>query len=310
MRFGLVGTGPWADLAHGPGLVAAAGVDLVGVWGRTPGRADRLATALGARAYDDYAALLADVDAVAFAVPPDTQAVMALTAARAGKHLLLDKPIATSVAEARALADAVEAAGVASVVFFTDRFVEGSRAWFDGMRATGGWRGGWMRWFSALQQPDNPFGASPWRHERGALWDTGPHALSTLSAVLGPVESVSAIPGAGDLVTLVLRHRSGPTSTVVLTQFAPPAAECVETTLWGEAGFSTMPPRPDSSVDALALAAQELVAAAEAGHRHEVDVAFGARVVELLADAQDQVDAGSGPPPTASNLGGPHGRNH
>lgn len=92
MKVGLVGTGPWARMAHGPGLVQADGVELVGVWGRRPEEAGRFASALDATAYDDYAVMLGDVDAVAFAVPPDIQAEMALQAASAGKHLLLDKP--------------------------------------------------------------------------------------------------------------------------------------------------------------------------------------------------------------------------
>jgi predicted dehydrogenase len=290
MRFGLIGTGPWASMAHGPGLVAVEEVELVGVWGRHAERAGRLAQQLGSTAYDDYAALLRDVDAVAFSVPPDVQAAMAIEAATAGKHLLLDKPVATSVRAAQALADA--ARHVASVVFFTDRFVSSSRAWFEQVRRTGGWGGGWMRWFSALQEPDNPFGASPWRHERGALWDTGPHAFCTLITALGPVASLTATAGAGDLVNLVLRHESGVTSTVTLTQFAPPAAETYEVTLWGSAGFSSMPQRPARADEALAAAARELIAAAESGQPHPVDVRFGARIVELLAQAQEQLDQG------------------
>src|SRR5215510_13078969 len=195
MRFGLVGTGPWATMAHGPGLVAAREVDLVGVWGRSRDKAEALSRSLGVSGYDDYHALLADVEAVAFAVPPDVQVERALVAARAGKHLLLDKPIALDVEDARALRDAAMEAGVASVVFFTDRFVDRSRAWFDQARSTGGWRGGCLRWFSSLQQPDNPFGASPWRQDQGALWDTGPHALSTMHAVLGPIVSLTAVAG-------------------------------------------------------------------------------------------------------------------
>ena len=291
MRFGLVGTGPWAGLTHGPGLAHAEGIDLVGVWGRRSHEAARLAGALGATAYHDYPTMLADIDAVAFAVPPDVQAVLAHQAACAGKHLLLDKPVATDVVAAHSLADAVEAHAVASVVFFTDRFVDVSRAWFAQVRRTGGWLGGWTRWLSALQDPENPFGASPWRRERGALWDIGPHALSTLSTALGPVEFVVAVAGAGDLVTLTLRHSSEATSTATLSLFAPPAVESYETTLWGQHGFTVMPPRPeDSYADLLANAAQELVAAANSGQRHEVDVTFGVRIVELLADAQAQVD--------------------
>jgi predicted dehydrogenase len=292
MRFGLVGTGPWAQMTHGPGLAAARTVDLVGVWGRSPDKADSVARSLGVSAYDDFAALVFDVEAVAFAVPPDVQAELALAAVRAGRHLLLDKPVAVDAGAARALRDAAAEAGVASVVFFTDRFVERTRAWLDQVCSTGGWHGGWLRWFSSLQQPDNPFGASPWRQQRGAVWDTGPHALSTMGAALGPVVSLIAVGGKGDLVTLVLQHESGATSVVSLTQFGPPAAEGFDAAVWGEAGLSPMPPRPEDVVSQpYALAADELVAAAKSGEPHEVDVEFGTRVVELLADAQAQLDA-------------------
>jgi predicted dehydrogenase len=292
MRFGLVGTGPWARMTHGPGLAAADGIDLVGVWGRDLAKATDLAATLEVSPYDDYDALLADVDAVAFSVPPDVQAELALTAARAGKHLLLDKPVALDPDAARALRDAAAEAGVASVVFFTDRFVPTSREWFDRVRASG-LRGGWLRWFSALQEPDNPFGASPWRHQHGALWDTGPHALSTLSGALGPVESLTAVGGEGDLVTLTLRHESGALSTVSLTQFAPPAAAGFEAAVWGDEGVVIMPPRPGDTAlrSLLTTAAEELVAAVDSGDPHPQDLAFGTRNVELLAEAQAQIDA-------------------
>jgi predicted dehydrogenase len=295
MRFGLVGTGPWAIMAHGPGLKMAKDVELVGVWGRNPDSTRSLATSLGATAYDDFDAMVADVEAVAFAVPPEVQAELALVAARAGKHLLLDKPVAISVEAARAVLDAASSSGAASVVFFTDRFVDASRTWLADVGTTTGWRGGWLRWFSSLQEPDNPFGASPWRHDLGALWDTGPHALSTLSAALGPVTSLTAVGGEGDLVDLVLHHESGVTSTASLTQFAPPAAAGFEAVVWGEAGLSPMPPRPDESfAELLATAAEELVRAALSGEPHEIDVAFGTRIVELLSDAQAQLDAARG----------------
>ena len=282
-------------MAHGPGLLAAEGVELVGVWGRSPERARTLATSLGVSAYDDFEALLASVDAVAFAVPPQIQAELALMAANAGKHLLLDKPIAMTASAANALRDAATSAGVASVVFFTDRFADASRAWFRDVLTTEGWRGGWLRSFSSLQAPDNPFGSSSWRWENGALWDTGPHALSTLSTALGPARSLTAVAGDGDLVTLVIRHESGVTSTAVLTLFAPPAAAGFEAAVWGEAGTSRMPPRADrSQSDLLAIAAQELVESALSGVPHEVDVTFGARIVDLLADAQAQIDAARG----------------
>src|SRR4029453_1203317 len=108
---------------------------------------------------------------------------------KVGKHLLLEKPVAMTVAAVHTLLDAATSAGVASVVFFTDRFADASREWFREVRTTEGWRGGWLRSFGSLQEPDNPFGSSPWRLESGALGDTGRHSLSTLSAALGPVRS-------------------------------------------------------------------------------------------------------------------------
>jgi hypothetical protein len=53
-----------------------------------------------------------------------------------------------------------------------------------------------------------------------------------------------------------------------------------------------MPPRPDDSAVQLALAAEELVASADSGRTHDVDVVFGTRIVELLDQAQTQINAG------------------
>src|SRR5437870_10383871 len=136
LRFGLAGTGYWARTTHAPALASAEGIEFVAVWGRNPGAARALAAGTGATAYADFGAFLAAVDGVAFAVPPDVQAAMAARAAAAGKHLLLEKPIATSVAAGGALVEAVEAAQVASVVFFTLLFQPSFRAWLAD--ATGG----------------------------------------------------------------------------------------------------------------------------------------------------------------------------
>jgi predicted dehydrogenase len=300
MRVGLVGTGPWAKLAHGPGLRAAEGVELVGVWGRDGAKAAAVGEQLGTEGFDDYGRLLEACDAVAFAVPPDVQAAMAVEAAAVGKHLLLDKPVALTVDDARAIAAEVADEGVASVVFFTDRFAPEVRDWHAGPVAAGGWRGGWVRMLASLDAAGNPFGNSPWRRDRGALWDVGPHALSNLMATLGPVTGLTAVGGAGDLVHLVIGHESGATSTATLTLFAPEPAGALEIGLWGDSGTAMFPARTTSAIDALALAATELVRCAESGEPHPVDAAFGARVVELLADAERQLDANQSRASTAT----------
>jgi predicted dehydrogenase len=296
MRFGLVGTGPWAGIAHGPGLVAAEDVELVGVWGRSSAKAQQLAERLGVRAYEDLDALYDEVEAVAFAVPPEVQGELAVRAAERGKHLLLDKHVADTVEAARRLVDAVERSGVASVVFFTDRYDPTTRAWLAEVERTaaevGPWQGGWARWLSALWVEGNPFGGSPWRRQHGALRDIGPHLLSSLTATLGPVESVTAIAGADDVTHLVVAHESGATSAGLLTHSASAAAEDFELGLWGPAGVTRVPPRPEDPAEAAPLvgvAAAELVASARTGEPHPLDVRFGARVVELVVDAEEQV---------------------
>src|SRR6266496_3284713 len=102
LRFGLVGTGYWARIAHAPALAhaSAEGIELAAGWGRDPQAAAALANAHGANGYEDIAAFLAAVDGVAFAVPPDVQAPIAAAAARAGRQLMLEKPVAIPEADA------------------------------------------------------------------------------------------------------------------------------------------------------------------------------------------------------------------
>jgi predicted dehydrogenase len=227
-------------------------------------------------------------------VPPDVQAPLATRAAEAGKHLLLEKPIALSVDDADKLVAAAESSGVASVVFFTLRFNPEIRAWLTDEHARGGWAGGgWCGgvalWLGSALQPDSPFN-TPWRREKGALWDLGPHVLSMLWTCLGPVTSVQAIQGADDVTHLVLRHEGGATSTATVTQSAPEAASGNNLFVWGEAGRSVMPATAIDAVEALRVAAAELIACADSGEReHPCDVRFGREVVRVLAAAEAQL---------------------
>jgi len=291
LRFGLVGTGYWARITHAPALASTEGIDFAAVWGRNPDAAAALAAEHGATAYPDLGALISSVDAVAFAVPPGVQSAIATRAAREGKHLMLEKPIATSEADADELVSAVQDGGVASVVFFTARFQADVRAWLAEAANTDRWAGGSAVWLGTAWQADSPFN-TPWRREMGGLWDVAPHAVSLLWASLGPVVSVTADAGRDDLSYLILHHEGGATSAVTATLSASEAAACFDLWLWGEHGRSAAPPEPSRPLAALRVALTELAANARSGQTaHPCDVRFGRDVGRVLTEAQRQIDA-------------------
>ena len=291
MRFGLLGTGPWADRTHGPALVAHEDVELVGVWGRRPEAAESQAARLGTRAYADADALFAECDAVAVALPPDVQAPLAVRAARAGCHLLLDKPVATTPEGAREVTAAVERAGVASVVFFTLHFSDTTARWLRERAGETGWQVGRADWLSPVfGGGESPYAASPWRREKGALWDVGPHALSVLLPLLGAVTQVTAVRGGvGDTVHLVLRHESGASSTCALSHSVTPAAAGVTAEVRGPAGVAALPSREEAPDVAFGQAVGALLDAARTGTPHPCDVRFAEAVTGILHEAESQL---------------------
>ncbi|BCB81771.1 Gfo/Idh/MocA family oxidoreductase [Phytohabitans flavus] len=278
MRFGLLGTGHWAAETQGAALAAHPSADLVAVWGRDGAKAEALAGRYGATPYTDLDALLSEVDAVSIALPPDVQAELALRAATAGKHLLLDKPMAMDTAAADRVVAAVRERGLSSVVFFTNRFRDNIVRFVEETAATGGWHGARVTQFASIFQPGNPYGASPWRRERGALWDVGPHVLSVLLPVLGPVAEVTAVGGPRDTTHLALKHAGGAVTTASLTLDAPAGAMLRDTDFYGEHGVATMPVPEGSSVSAFGVAIDRLLK----GGSEPCDVGFGREVVAVL----------------------------
>jgi len=287
MRFGLVGTGYWARETHATALAAHPGAELVGVWGRSLESATGLADSFGARAYQDVDEMFADVDAVAFAVPPDVQAELAVRAAAHGCHLLLDKPVAFTAEAADRVVEAVDQAGVRSLVFFTSRYCAAQAEWLEQVQQEPGWNSGYVRKYASIFGPGSPYANSPWRRERGSLWDIGPHALSILVPALGPVTHVIADRGQGDTVTVVLHHESGAASTMSLSLTAPPGSQGSTWLLFGEDRQTSMPDATTTSVEAMGACISALTADQPGSWQHPCDVHFGREVVQILQAADE-----------------------
>jgi len=285
LRMGLAGTGYWADTAHAVALGDAPSWELAAVWGRDAGKAAELATRHGAsHAGDDFDAFLDEVDAVAFAIPPHVQSELALRAIRAGKHVSLEKPIATDAAAAQALVDAAAEHDVATIVMFTMMFDPRMRAIVAAGRD---WQGGAGLWLGSALNDDNPFN-TPWRHEKGGLWDLGPHALAALWRTVGPVTGIRAAVREDHTTHLVLEHPGGRTSSCTMTLQAPDAADGFGTVVWDAAGRQELPVDDVDSVTSFTTAYEELAALITSGTRaHECDVRFGADVVRVLARAEE-----------------------
>jgi 1,5-anhydro-D-fructose reductase (1,5-anhydro-D-mannitol-forming) len=128
LRWGLIGLGRIAATAIAPGLAALEGSELVAVAGRDAGRTAEFAERFGvAGAYTSLEDLLGDdgVDVVYVATPNALHADQVVAIAGAGRHVLCDKPLALSAADARRAVAACEAAGVRLGMMFQTRFHEG-----------------------------------------------------------------------------------------------------------------------------------------------------------------------------------------
>ena len=125
LGWGIIGIGSHADLKIAPAMKLADDAQLVAVYSRDQGRADAFSASHGAQAaYSDLDALLSDsrVDAVFVASPNYLHAGQTIRAASAGKHVLAEKPMATTVSDCAAMVDACLDHGVKLGMGFELRF--------------------------------------------------------------------------------------------------------------------------------------------------------------------------------------------
>lgn len=160
-------------------------------------RAARRASAYEAMAYTDYHDLLDDdkVEAVDIILPHYLHYQVALDAIRCGKHVLVEKPLATSSAHAVALCDAARRAGVTFTVAENTRFV---RAYVEAARLLerdilGELR--LLRTFISGSEISRLRTPGHWKHRKegsggGAIMDSGPHSIYLLTWLAGEIANV------------------------------------------------------------------------------------------------------------------------
>ncbi|MHB1628026.1 MAG: Gfo/Idh/MocA family protein [Bacilli bacterium] len=236
IRFGIVGCGVIGK-KHAQEIAAMEDAELVAVADSAAAAARELGTKHDVKWYGDYRQLLQrdDVDAVNVCVPSGLHAVIAVDAARAGKHVVVEKPIDVSLAAADRMIHAAREAGVKLCVIMQHRFdaatvrvkqeIEAGRL---GRMVLGEAA---VNWYRSQEYYDSGEWRGTWRLDGGgALMNQSIHTIDLLAHLMGPVKSVFAQTGildhdrieVEDVAVATVRFRSGALGTVAATTAAYP----------------------------------------------------------------------------------------
>ena len=179
LRVGIVGAGNIFQRGYLPALLETEAVQVTAIADLDRDRLDVAVARFPGAAPEPSAASLAgrdDVDAVLVLTPTDTHAELTITALEAGRHVLCEKPMARSVADATRMAEAAVRANRRLMIGHTRRFDERWTTMHEAIRAG---RIGEPVYAFRSEHAFNgaPAGAWPWLDERsgGALWDVGIH---------------------------------------------------------------------------------------------------------------------------------------
>jgi predicted dehydrogenase len=261
VRWGIIGCGEVCEAKSGPAFQKALGSSLAAVMRRDAAKARDFAARHGVpRWYADAEALLADpgIDAIYVATPPDGHARYALMAARAGKPVYVEKPMARTFAECEAMRAGCRAAGVPLFVAYyrrrLPRFLKAKEVLETGgigsvrsVQVT-------LARASAPARPDAPV---PWRLDPdiaggGLFVDLASHTFDLLDFLLGPIAQARGLAAnlagrsrAEDTVTACFAFASGALGAGAWSFSAAHRVDRVE--ILGDAGrlaFSTFGDEP------------------------------------------------------------------
>jgi predicted dehydrogenase len=224
LRVALVGYGPAGEVFHAPLVAGTTTMELAGVVTRDAGRraraASRFPRARLMTTPDEIWADASQFDLVVVASPNRTHVAIALEAVQAGLAVVVDKPLAGSVADAVVLREAA-APGAVPITVFQNRRFDGDFLTVRRLLADGA-LGPVHRFESRFERWRPVVDARAWRESGdpadagGLLYDLGSHLVDQALVLFGPVESVYAelrcvrpTAQVADDVFVALTHRCG-----------------------------------------------------------------------------------------------------
>jgi predicted dehydrogenase len=261
IRVGVIGTSWWADLHHLPQFTADTRVQVVAICGRNRERAQAMATKYEIpHVFTDYREMIAqgNLQAIVILTPDDEHFPMTMAALDAGLHVLCEKPLARSAAQARQMYERAETLGVRHMAYFTWRWLPHYRYIHDLVA-----QGELGRLYHAHFHFMAGNGRNPvysWRFDpkraTGVLGDYGSHMIDLVGYLVGDIGRVHAqlsingprngpdgrpLYGAWDTATILAELRYGGQAAIEISAVArihDPAMEQA-VILHGEAGSLT-----------------------------------------------------------------------
>jgi UDP-N-acetyl-2-amino-2-deoxyglucuronate dehydrogenase len=250
LNFAIVGCGRIAP-RHAQaleGLEASHSVKFVGTFDVVETRAVHLAHQYHAKAYQSYEAVLNDpnIHIVSVCVPSGLHIEIALQAVRAGKHVLVEKPIALNVADADKLIETSDECGVTLGVVLQNRFnppMRDLRVLVDSGKLGKIMLGNaCVRWYRPQEYYEDEWHGT-WALDGGALMNQSIHHIDALQWLMGDVASVYAYTAtlghkmeAEDVGVAVLKFKNGALATIEGSTVTYPENLEGSVALFGERG--------------------------------------------------------------------------
>jgi len=194
--FGIVGCGVIASW-HVGSIARADGAQLIAVCDEREDKAKKLGEEQKVEWYTDYQKMLEreDLDVVSLCTPSSLHTGQAVAAARAGKHVLTEKPMAVTLKDADEMIEACRRAGVKLGVIFQRRvqdiFLKVKKALEEGELGRVVLGDIYMKYYRSQQYYDSGAWRGTWKFDGGgALMNQGIHLIDLLQWYMGPVETI------------------------------------------------------------------------------------------------------------------------